>query len=101
MYLQLGRLFEIGSKCNMDDVTDTHTHTHTHTHMHMHTQWEDQHNDTSCEEFAQWKKDNDPEAQQQGLAAHLTANGIGKSCMHLATIGCMHTPQWHILTPHC
>ena len=34
MYLQLGRLFEIGSKCNMDDVTDTHTHTHTHMHTH-------------------------------------------------------------------
>jgi len=56
--------------------------------------WEDQHNDISCEAFAQWKKDNDPEAQQQGLAAHLTANGIDCPNCHmrydLARGGCMH-----------
>ncbi len=41
-------------------------------------QWEAEHEDLSCEEFAQWKHDNDPEAQEQGLAAHLKSNGFGK-----------------------
>ena len=40
-------------------------------------QWEDQHDGVECEVFAQWKQDNDPDAQKQGLAAHLNANGIG------------------------
>ena len=40
-------------------------------------QWEAQHEGMSCEKFAQWKQDNDPDAQKQGLAAHLSANGIG------------------------
>ena len=41
-------------------------------------QWEDQHANTTCEQFAQWKQAMDPDAQKQGLAAHLNANGIGK-----------------------
>ena len=44
-------------------------------------QWEAQHEGASCEKFAQWKQDNDPDAQKQGLAAHLNANGIGKGLM--------------------
>jgi len=44
-------------------------------------QWEDQHEGISCERFAAWKEANDPEAQANGLAAHLKQNGIGKySC---------------------
>ena len=41
-------------------------------------QWEEQHQGISCEEFAQWMADNDPEVQEQGLAAHLKSNGIGE-----------------------
>lgn len=49
----------------------------------VHVQWEDQHEGTTCEQFAEWKQLNDPDAQKQGLAAHLNANGIGKltACM--------------------
>ena len=42
-------------------------------------QWEEQHVGLSCEEFAQWKKDNDPELQAQGLADYLQEEGIGKN----------------------
>ena len=45
-------------------------------------QWEPAHEGNSCEAFAQWKIDNDPDAQEQGLAAHLQANGIGGSEQH-------------------
>lgn len=45
--------------------------------FHMILQWETQHEGLSCENFAKWKQDNDPDAQKQGLAAHLNANGIG------------------------
>lgn len=41
-------------------------------------QWEDQHEGISCDQFSQWKADNDPEAQRAGLAAVLKENGIGK-----------------------
>lgn len=41
-------------------------------------QWEEQHNGLSCEEYAEWKRQNDPKFQREGLAAHLAANGIGK-----------------------
>ena len=41
-------------------------------------QWEEQHNGLSCEDFAEWKRQNDPKFQREGLAAHLQANGIGK-----------------------
>ena len=42
-------------------------------------QWEDQHETLSCDEFAAWKKDNDPELQAQGLAAYLNEEGIGET----------------------
>ena len=41
-------------------------------------QWEDQHENLTCEQFAQWRIDNDPELQAQGLAAYLNEEGIGK-----------------------
>ena len=39
-------------------------------------QWEDQHEGTTCEQFAAWKEANDPEFQATGLAAYLKMNGI-------------------------
>ncbi|XP_062593006.1 uncharacterized protein LOC134254512 isoform X1 [Saccostrea cucullata] len=57
-------------------------------------QWEDQHEGLTCEQYEQWKIDNDPENQAMGLAAHLAANGIDcPSCkmrFSLAKGGCMH-----------
>ncbi|XP_077481048.1 E3 ubiquitin-protein ligase RNF31-like [Stigmatopora argus] len=56
--------------------------------------WESQHQDLSCEQFQQWKRDNDPEYQRQGLAGYLMDNGI--TCPHcrfqyaLTKGGCMH-----------
>lgn len=56
--------------------------------------WEQQHQDLSCEQFQQWKRDNDPEYQRQGLAGYLRDNGI--TCPHcrfqyaLTKGGCMH-----------
>ncbi|XP_031141085.1 E3 ubiquitin-protein ligase RNF31 [Sander lucioperca] len=56
--------------------------------------WEPQHQDLSCEQFQQWKRDNDPEYQRQGLAGFLRDNGI--TCPHcrfqyaLTKGGCMH-----------
>ena len=46
-------------------------------------QWEDQHEGISCDQFAQWKTANDPEAQKAGLAAILKENGIGKILLHV------------------
>jgi len=40
-------------------------------------QWEDQHEGLTCEQFTQWKMDNDPENQTAGLARYLEDNGIG------------------------
>ena len=40
-------------------------------------QWEDQHTGLSCEEFAEWKRLNDPKFKKEGLAAYLQANGTG------------------------
>ncbi|XP_033753784.1 LOW QUALITY PROTEIN: E3 ubiquitin-protein ligase RNF31-like [Pecten maximus] len=57
-------------------------------------QWEDQHEGLNCEEFEQWKIDNDPENQAMGVARHLEINGIDcPSCKMryaLAKGGCMH-----------
>ncbi|KAJ8041679.1 E3 ubiquitin-protein ligase RNF31 [Holothuria leucospilota] len=57
-------------------------------------QWFDQHDDISCEEFDAWKRANDPDFQQQGLAAHLKENGINcpkcKMRYELGKGGCMH-----------
>ncbi|XP_040921571.1 E3 ubiquitin-protein ligase RNF31-like [Toxotes jaculatrix] len=56
--------------------------------------WETQHQDLSCEQFQQWKRENDPEYQRQGLAGYLRDNGI--TCPHcrfqyaLTKGGCMH-----------
>ncbi|XP_030193555.1 E3 ubiquitin-protein ligase RNF31 isoform X3 [Gadus morhua] len=56
--------------------------------------WEPQHQDLSCEMFLQWKRDNDPEWQKQGLVCFLQENGITcPSCgfqYALAKGGCMH-----------
>lgn len=56
--------------------------------------WEDQHQGLTCEEFTQWKIDNDPNFQAVGLARHLEENGIDcPSCKmryDLAKGGCMH-----------
>ena len=41
-------------------------------------QWEAAHDGLSCEQFAKWKIDNDPELQAQGLAAYLNEEGIGR-----------------------
>ncbi|CAH1779905.1 unnamed protein product [Owenia fusiformis] len=56
--------------------------------------WEPQHHGITCEEFAKWKADNDPEHQAAGLAKHLQENGIDcPRCNFryaLARGGCMH-----------
>ncbi|KAL5514972.1 hypothetical protein EMCRGX_G000070 [Ephydatia muelleri] len=56
--------------------------------------WERAHEGLTCDQFAQWQHDNDPQLQQQGLAAHLEANGIEcpacHFCYDLARGGCMH-----------
>ncbi|KAH9494612.1 E3 ubiquitin-protein ligase rnf31 [Bulinus truncatus] len=57
-------------------------------------EWEDQHELITCEQFAQWKIDNDPNNQSVGLAKHLDENGIDcpmcKMRFSLAKGGCMH-----------
>lgn len=40
-------------------------------------QWERQHEGLTCEQFTQWKIDNDPERQSKGVQAYLEENGIG------------------------
>ncbi|TRY84124.1 hypothetical protein DNTS_026030 [Danionella cerebrum] len=56
--------------------------------------WEAQHTGLSCEQFQQWKRENDPEYQKQGLAGYLRDNGITcPNCRFqyaLARGGCMH-----------
>lgn len=47
------------------------------------TQWEATHEGRSCEQFAQWRIDNDPELQAQGLAAYLNEEGIGKRSINI------------------
>ena len=44
----------------------------------MFLQWEDQHDGITCQQFTQWRIDNDPELQAQGVAAYLNEEGIGK-----------------------
>lgn len=39
-------------------------------------QWQEQHMDITCEKFAQWKKDNDPNTQLTGVMKYLENNGI-------------------------
>lgn len=38
--------------------------------------WEKQHEGISCDQFAAWKDENDPDYQAKGLAEHLADNGI-------------------------
>ncbi|XP_061661101.1 E3 ubiquitin-protein ligase RNF31-like isoform X3 [Syngnathoides biaculeatus] len=56
--------------------------------------WEPQHQDLSCEQFQQWKRDNDVEYQKLGLAGYLRDNGITcPQCRFqyaLTKGGCMH-----------
>ncbi|XP_060601251.1 E3 ubiquitin-protein ligase RNF31-like [Ruditapes philippinarum] len=56
--------------------------------------WEEQHDGLSCEEYEQWKIDNDPEKQAKGVKLYLEENGIDcPSCKmrySLAKGGCMH-----------
>ncbi|XP_053402115.1 uncharacterized protein LOC123548578 isoform X2 [Mercenaria mercenaria] len=56
--------------------------------------WEDQHEGLTCEEYEQWKIDNDPEKQAKGVKLYLEENGIDcPSCKmrySLAKGGCMH-----------
>eukprot|EP00079_Xenopus_tropicalis_P034566 XP_017948337.1 PREDICTED: E3 ubiquitin-protein ligase RNF31 isoform X2 [Xenopus tropicalis] len=56
--------------------------------------WEEQHRSLNCDDFQNWKRENDAEYQAQGLAVYLLENGI--TCPHckfsyaLARGGCMH-----------
>ncbi|XP_024870635.1 uncharacterized protein LOC112453867 isoform X9 [Temnothorax curvispinosus] len=56
--------------------------------------WEKQHEGLSCEKFAAWKDENDPDNQAAGLAQHLADNGIDcpkcKFRYSLSRGGCMH-----------
>ncbi|XP_029659743.1 uncharacterized protein LOC115233451 [Formica exsecta] len=56
--------------------------------------WEKQHERISCEKFAVWKDENDPDNQAAGLAKHLADNGIDcpkcKFRYSLSRGGCMH-----------
>ncbi|KAH8294561.1 hypothetical protein KR044_004107 [Drosophila immigrans] len=56
--------------------------------------WEKQHEGTSCEAYLEWKIENDPELQAQGVQEHLAQNGIDcpkcKFRYSLARGGCMH-----------
>lgn len=42
----------------------------------MKLQWEKQHEGITCEQFEEWKNENDPDNQAIGLAKHLADNGI-------------------------
>ncbi|XP_043274207.1 E3 ubiquitin-protein ligase lubel isoform X2 [Venturia canescens] len=56
--------------------------------------WEKQHEGTTCEQFAAWKDENDPDNQAAGLAKHMDDNGIDcpkcKFRYSLSRGGCMH-----------
>ncbi|ALC38437.1 CG11321 [Drosophila busckii] len=56
--------------------------------------WEREHEGTSCEAYLEWKQQNDPELQAQGVQEHLATNGIDcpkcKFRYSLARGGCMH-----------
>ncbi|KAM8715494.1 hypothetical protein ACLKA7_002532 [Drosophila subpalustris] len=56
--------------------------------------WEKQHEGTSCAAYLEWKSENDPELQAQGVQEHLAQNGIDcpkcKFRYSLARGGCMH-----------
>ncbi|XP_063229781.1 LOW QUALITY PROTEIN: E3 ubiquitin-protein ligase lubel [Bacillus rossius redtenbacheri] len=56
--------------------------------------WEKQHEGISCEQFAEWKRANDPEVQAEGVTRHLAEHGIDcPKCRFrysLSRGGCMH-----------
>ncbi|BFF93846.1 E3 ubiquitin-protein ligase lubel [Drosophila madeirensis] len=56
--------------------------------------WERQHEGSSCEAYLEWRRENDPEKQAQGVQEHLALNGIDcpkcKFRYSLARGGCMH-----------
>ncbi|XP_034666337.1 E3 ubiquitin-protein ligase lubel isoform X3 [Drosophila subobscura] len=56
--------------------------------------WERQHEGSSCEAYLEWRRENDPEKQAQGVQEHLAHNGIDcpkcKFRYSLARGGCMH-----------
>ncbi|KAH8297890.1 hypothetical protein KR018_000389 [Drosophila ironensis] len=56
--------------------------------------WERQHEGSSCDAYLEWKRENDPELQAQGVQEHLAHNGIDcpkcKFRYSLARGGCMH-----------
>ncbi|XP_034471874.1 uncharacterized protein LOC117779704 [Drosophila innubila] len=56
--------------------------------------WEKQHEGTSCSAYLEWKSENDPELQAQGVQEHLAQHGIDcpkcKFRYSLARGGCMH-----------
>ena len=39
-------------------------------------QWEEAHEDTTCEKFKEWKEANDPDNQAKGLEQHLNEHGL-------------------------
>ena len=57
-------------------------------------QWESTHEGLSCEDFAAWKEDNDPDNQAKGVEKHLEEHGIQcpncKFRYALTKGGCMH-----------
>lgn len=56
--------------------------------------WEPQHEGISCQDFARWKEENDPDRQAAGLEQHLAEHGIScPACNFRYTLtrgGCMH-----------
>ncbi|XP_068140616.1 E3 ubiquitin-protein ligase lubel isoform X2 [Drosophila tropicalis] len=56
--------------------------------------WERQHEGSTCEAYLEWRRENDPELQAQGVQEHLAQNGIDcpkcKFRYSLARGGCMH-----------
>ncbi|KAL5021065.1 hypothetical protein ScPMuIL_000220 [Solemya velum] len=65
-------------------------------------QWDAHHDGLTCEEYDQWRIDNDPDNQAHGLARHLEANGIDcpkckrrydktkGGCIHFSCPECRH-----------
>ena len=56
--------------------------------------WEPQHEGISCQDFARWKEENNPDNQAAGLEQHLAEHGIScPNCNFRYTLtkgGCMH-----------
>lgn len=56
--------------------------------------WEAQHEGISCQDFAKWKEENNPDNQAAGLEKHMAEHGIScPNCNFRYTLtkgGCMH-----------